>query len=785
MTNPLAKQYDITSRENHWREFWDTHNIYAFDEHSDKPIYSVDTPPPYVSADHLHAGHIMSYSQAEFVVRFKRMRGFNVFYPMGFDDNGLPTERYVEKKYNINKNKTSRSEFIKLCLDETRKGAKNYRDLWYLLGISVDWSKTYSTINPNAQKISQWSFLDLYKKGLIYRKEQPMLWDISFQTALAQTDLEDSEEDSFLNDIEFKAENGTSLIISTTRPELIPACVALFYNPNDTRYTHLAGQKAIVPISGHKVPILTDEKVALDYGTGLMMVCTWGDNEDIEKWQIHKLDTRCLFDEKGIVNANGGAYQGVHIAKLRPQILEDLDKMGLLKAKKVITHTIQVSERSGIPVEFVMSKQWFINILDHKEELLEQGKKLNWYPTKMFSIYADWVNSLKWDWCLSRQRFYGVPMPIWYKKTTGEVVLPDESELPVDPTEYTPKGYQKEDLIPETDVMDTWMTSSMSPSIGAQLVSDPDLQAKLYPSSLRPQAFEIIRTWLFYTVVKSLYHHQNIPFVDVMISGHGLDDKGRKISKRLGNYVQPDKIVAEYGSDALRYWATGATLGESLRYSQEEIKKGKKTVTKLFNSAKFCEMHLPKNLELDLNKLEASDRYILYRLNQTIVSATEFFDKYEYSKARDIIDKFFWTDLSDNYVEFIKYRLYDENDSESKLIARKVLANVIRRVIGLYAPILPFITEEAYQALFRDNTTPKSLHLTAWPQVIELNYSDQEAQEFKEILKVVEKVRGYKSSNGISLGKEIEEYTYQGSAFLKNHTDFLQRALRVTHLIVE
>jgi valyl-tRNA synthetase len=784
----IPSKYEITEREAYWREFWAKHNIYAFDENSDKPIFSVDTPPPYVSADHLHPGHIMSYSQAEFVVRFKRMQGYNVFYPMGFDNNGLPTERHVEKKYKIkNKDAISRSEFVKLCLEETQKGIETYRNLWSLLGISVDWSKTYSSIDPHSQKISQWSFIDLYRKGFLTQREEPIMWDISFQSALAQTDLEDSEQDSHLNDIIFKSEDtGESLIIATTRPELIPAAVALFFHPEDSRYQHLIGTKAITPISGHTVPILTDETVDREFGTGLMMVCTWGDSEDIAKWKKYKLDTRLIFNERGILGELTGAYAGTHISKLRNTILEDLKAQNLLIKQTPITHTIQVSERSGTPIEFIITKQWFINVVEHKDELLEQGRKLNWNPKRMFSIYSDWVSSLKWDWCISRQRYYGVPIPVWYHRETGEIILPQEDELPVDPTEYTPRGYKAEDLIPEQDVLDTWMTSSMSPEIGAKLVSNPDIAAKLFPSSLRPQAFEIIRTWLFYTVTKAYFHYNTLPFTDVMISGHGLDNQGRKISKRLGNFTPPEQTIATYGADAMRYWATGTTLGENIRYNEEEIKKGKKTVNKLFNAGKFAEMHLVNfTLPDTAPELELIDKWILSELNQTITIATNSFEQYEYYKARTTIDQLFWNKFTDYYLELIKYRLYDETPEgqNSRLAAQYTLHIYIESLLKLYAPILPFITEELYQGLYSD-TQYKSIHNSVWPQSQpEFNLSDTEQALMTDILSIVEAVRAYKSQNSISLGKEIESFTYTSTQDLSPYEIFLTKALRVGKLV--
>jgi len=790
MGGNIAKKYPITEREQHWRDFWHEHQVYAFDLHSDKPIYSVDTPPPYVNADHLHSGHIMSYSQAEFVVRYKRMQGYNVYYPMGFDDNGLPTEKFVEQKYNLDKDSINRSDFIAKCLEETEHGIQTYRELWDRLGISVDWNYTYSTIAPHATKNSQWSFIDLYQKGLVVERKEPIIWDTEFQTALAQTDLDEKEEEGTLNDIEFKAQDGTPLVISTTRPELIPACVALFYNPEDERYQHLNGQKAIVPITEHEVEIKPDEAVNMEYGTGLMMVCTWGDTEDIDKWKRHNLETRCLIDEGGTVNETGGPYQGMDIHNLRDTILEDLREAGVLQNQEEITHVVQVSDRSGRPAEFVMTNQWFVRVLDYKEELLEQGRKLNWYPEKMFQAYQDWVESLKWDWCISRQRYFGVPLPVWYHVETWEVIVPEEDELPVDPTEDTPRGYKPEEVTANPDVMDTWMTSSVSPLIASGLVKDEDVRSRLYPMTLRPQGLDIIRTWLFYTVTKSYYHHDILPFRDAMISGQGLDSEGRKISKRLQNFTDPHEIMAEYGADALRYWATGANLGENLRYSEEVVKKGKKTVTKLFNVAKFADMHvshLAPEQQGTLPETPASeDRWILHHLNQTITTVTQAFEEYEYFKARSAMDDFFWHYLTDNYMEFIKHRLYDKTGDEgeaSRDAARQVLYIVLKDITKLYAPVMPYITEEIYQSLFRNHEGEVSIHRTEWPVVDEsLTTSSEFLSEFNHVLEAIEAVRRYKSQNEIPLGKELEEFSYEGPDVLRRYKPFIERAVRVKTL---
>jgi len=684
----LAETYDIQKRENHWQKYWQKNKIYQFQPKSEKSVFSVDTPPPYVSAEHLHVGHIMSYAQAEFIVRFKRMQGFNVFYPMGFDDNGLPTERFVEKKYKLDKSKVSRQDFIKLCLKETKTGAQNYKKLWHLLGISIDWSQTYSTIDDRCRKISQKSFLDLFKKNLVYRAEQPTMWCPACQTALAQADLEDKQERTYLNYIKFFPVGNAdlrSLQIATTRPELLEACVALFYNPQDQRYQNLKTAK--VPIFNFEVPVLTDKNVDPKFGTGLIMVCAWGDTEDIRKWQEHKLETRPIFTEK---------TKPEEILKKRQDILEKLKQKNLLIKQEQITHALNVHERCETPVEFVLTKQWFIKILENKNDLLKRGEELKWFPEFMKRRYFDWVKNLKWDWCISRQRYYGVPFPVWYCQNCGGIILAENKNLPVDPTE-TKKICKKckKLALPETDVMDTWATSSMTPEIIGK-----------FPKTLRPQAFEIIRTWLFYTIVKAHYHHNSLPFRDVMISGHGLDEQGRKISKRLGNYEDPQKIITEYGADALRYWATGARLGQNMRYSEKEVQKGKRTVIKLFNASRFVLINL-KDFKPNKNfkPQNPADKAIFEKLQETIKQATDYFEKYEYSKARDIIDKFFWHEFCSKYIELSKNRL----DQDNKNCLYFCLINILK----LYGPILPFITEEIWHKL----GNKKSIHLSQWPGI--------------------------------------------------------------------
>jgi len=773
----FPKSYDFKESEKKWIAEWEKNKYFEFNRQNKGEIFVVDTPPPYVSADHLHAGHIMSYAQAEFIVRYKRMRGYNVFYPMGFDDNGLPTERFVEKKYNIDKSKTTRSEFIELCLKETEKGIQTYKNLWNSLGISVDWSKTYSTIAPLATKVSQKSILDLYKKDLLYKKELPILWCPFCQTAISQSDLEDKTRDSKMNYLNFSLPNKEKLLIATTRPELIPACVALYVNPEDQRFNKLIGQKAIVPLMDYEVPILGSEKVDQETGTGLMMVCTWGDQEDLEKWRTDNLETRNILTVDGKLNSLAGKYQGLTIKEAREQILNDLKENGLLEKQEPIEQTINVHERCDTPVELIQSKQWFIKIADQKEKWLELGKKIKWHPDYMINNYELWVNSLKWDWCVSRQRFYGVPFPFWICEDCQEIILADEEDLPINPFEQQPKikecpKCKSKNIKPETDVMDTWATSSCTPFLLRELGQSNDL----FPVDLRPNAHEIIRTWDFYSIVKGYYNFETIPFKNIMVSGHGLDEQGKKISKRLGNYVPSDQLIEEYGADAVRYWATGAGLGQNLKFSPTEIKKGKQITTKLWNAAKFVLTMSEDFNEADNLIFEPADLWIIEELNKTIEESTKYFDEYQYAKAKTGIEEFFMSKFADYYLEFVKYRLYG-NEIESKRSAQKTLNDVFINILKLYAPIIPFVTEEIFQYFSSEQT----IHLSAWPEKINID-SNLDISDFSEAVAAVDEIRKYKSENKISLGAEIEEYKLKTKVNLEKYKTFIAQAIKVKNL---
>jgi len=754
---PKPQRYNPAEAEPRWQAFWEKEGIYRFDDQdTEREVYSVDTPPPTVSGK-MHLGHSFSYAQQDYMVRFQRMRGKNVFYPFGTDDNGLPTDRMVEKAKKVRSSDFSRDEYRKLALGYVNETKPAFIADWKRIGMSCDFTISYSTIDPHCQKTGQKSFLDLYKKGLLYRKETPVAWCPNCRTAIAQAEFDNVDMQSHFNDIVFKS-GGKDLVIATTRPELIPACVALFAHQDDERYKPLKGKSAKVPLFGHEVPILFDEAADPERGTGLMMCCTFGDKEDIEKWYKYQLPLRVVFTPDGKLNALAPGYEGLTIKDARAKIIEDLKAKGLLVAQKEITHAVNVHERCGTEIEFLKTTQWFINVLDRKEELLAAGDSIAWYPAHMKVRYQHWVENLNWDWCISRQRSYGVPFPVWYAKD-GSIVVADESELPVDPTVTKPKGRESEDLTPEMDVMDTWMISSVTPQIVLDWVEDGKERMNLFPMTMRPQAHDIIRTWAFYTITKGVYHHGKAPWRDIVISGHVLDPKGNKMSKSKGNAVAPQAVLEKYGADALRFWAAGVKLGDDLPYMEKDVETGKKTVTKLWNAIKFCIMHLQDYTEWE-GELAVLDKWLLSKFNRIVKECTEHFERYEYSKTKLETEKFFWMTFCDYYLELVKDRLYSpEKYGELSLSAKHTLYSVSLGILKLFAPIMPHITEELYQLYYKEKDGAQSIHVSAWPESRD-ELKDEAAEAIgDEVVQIVAAVRKFKSEHQLSMKAPLKKLT--------------------------
>ncbi len=774
----IPDHYNAKDAEPKWQKYWEENKVYEFHPDPKKETYAVDTPPPTVSGK-MHLGHAFSYSQQDFIVRYQRMKGKNVFFPFGTDDNGLPTERLVEKKKNILSTKMSREEFVKICNEVIEQEKPIFIQSWKEIGMSADFKRSYSTINKHCQIISQASFIELYQKGLIYQQESPNTFCVSCQTAIAQAEFENIEMTSHFNDVAFKC-GGKDLIIGTTRPELIPACVALFYHPDDVRYQSLKGKFAQVPLFNYEIPILSDESVDKEKGTGLMMVCTFGDKDDVDKWYRYKLPLRVVIDKQGRMNELTGEFKGLKLKEARKAILDRLREQKFLLRQQDIVHPVNVHERCKTEIEFLKTKQWYIRILDKKEELLEAANSITWYPPHMKVRYDHWVQNLNWDWCISRQRHFGIPIPVWSCEKCGKHVLPDLKELPVDPSMQKPTkkcSCGSTALVGEQDVFDTWATSSVTPEIAGNWLhqGEYDFQFDVKkPFALRPQAHDIIRTWLFYTLVKSWYHHHRVPWERVMISGHAQDPQGRKMSKSLGNIIEPQAIVQKYSADALRFWAAGSKLGDDLPFLEKDVVTGHKFITKLWNASRFCLSHLedypsPAKVMEQEKITEQFDAWLLSKLQKLIQECTETFDHYEYVKVKMEVENFFWHTFCDHYLEIVKDRLYNptKRGTAARHSAQHTLYTTLLSVLKMMAPILPHCTEEIYQLYFAEKEftgkgvaqkeKQKSIHLSAWPE-FNKRLIDEKAELAGEIgVDIINTVRKYKSSQQWSMKQEIKE----------------------------
>jgi valyl-tRNA synthetase len=758
----LSKKYNPIDAEKKWQKYWQDMNIYKYDPSSVGEIFSIDTPPPTISGS-LHIGHIFSYTQAEMIARFQRMQGKNVFYPFGFDDNGLPTERLIEKEEGIRAVDMPRSEFTHKCLSTTKKYEDEFKSLWLSMGFSVDWSLQYETINPKVQKISQKAFLDMARSGKAYIKESPVLWCTTCQTSIAQAELESTDIETTFNYIPFMV-GEEELLVATTRPELLYGCVCLFINPEDNRYSKYIGNKALVPLYNYEIPILSDEKVSLDKGTGVVMCATFGDTTDVEWYEKHKLPYRKVIGADGRISTDVPLIGELKVIKAREVIIALLRENNLLRKSESITHTVSIHERCGKPIEIIPSRQWYIDILSEKDRYLKAAEEINWYPASMKNRYTTWVENLKWDWCISRQRYFGIPFPLWYCSKCGKPIFAKDEELPINPLEAKLSSAcccGNEEFTPETAVFDTWATSSLTPLINSKWASDDDMTDKLLPMGMRTQAHEIIRTWAFYTIVRSLFHTGSLPWKDVMICGFVLAKKGEKISKSKNNAVSsPSELIQKYSADALRYWAAGARLGTDTMFSEEDLKASNRFITKLWNAAKFCIMQLEGYNGEKPQELLPIDKWIMESLKKTEKLAIENLNQYEIGLAKHEIDEFFWNDFCDNYLEIAKDRLYkpEIHGEAEKLSGQYALYNILLELIKLYAIYVPHITEEIYQAYFKDFEGTSSIHKMEWN--CSLDNIEEDLLSFGDNIKLlIGEVRKYKSERNLSLKDAISSIT--------------------------
>ncbi len=760
--------------ETKWQSRWESDGTYRFDRSSARPdVYSIDTPPPTVSGS-LHVGHVFSYTHTDIVARFQRMRGKSVFYPMGWDDNGLPTERRVQNYYGVRCDPSlpydpgfqpppkpdkqpvpvSRPNFVELCVRLTGEDERVFEQVWRALGLSVDWSMMYSTIGPDAQRVSQRSFLHHLAAGAAYQLEAPTLWDIDFRTAVAQAELEDREVAAAYHRIRFAHADGSGYVeIDTTRPELLPACVALVAHPDDPRYQPFFGREVITPLFGVPVPVRPHPLADPEKGTGIAMICTFGDVTDVVWWRELHLPVRAIIQPNGALkpvlwgspgwesrDASLAAERyaslvGLSAAKARTKVVEQLTEGGdLIGQPRPITHHVKFFEKGDRPLEIVTSRQWFIRTLDLKAPLIERGRALHWVPAHMVARYENWVNGLNTDWCVSRQRFFGVPFPLWYKlREDGSVdhtsrLVPSEARLPVDPSTDVPDGYRADErgapggFVGDPDVMDTWATSSLTPFLVCGWGRDEDLFQRTFPMDLRPQAHDIIRTWLFSTVLRSHLEAGALPWANATISGWVLDPDRKKMSKSKGNVVTPMALLDEHGSDAVRYWAAKGGPAVDTAFDPGQMKVGRRLAIKLLNASKFV---LAKP-EPAGQVSEVLDRAMLWRLADLVRQTTRHLEAYDYAAALRETEDFFWW-FCDDYIELVKRRRTGSDAAAASAVT--ACSTALSVMLRLFAPFLPFVTEEVWSWW-----QAGSVHRSAWPAAADVEAGLDPASRVPDVL---------------------------------------------------
>ncbi len=782
----LDKKYNAQEKEEKWVNYWKENKIYEFKK-DQREVFSIDTPPPTVNGK-IHIGHIFSYSQTEMIARYKRLRGYNIFYPFGFDDNGLPSERLVEKEQGKKAHEIGREAFSKLCYQTTDKYEEEFQTLFSKLGVSTDWNIHYKTVSPKTIKISQKSFLDLIQKGHCYHKESPALWCNECLTSIAQAELETKTIKTTFNYINFKTvETDEEFTIATTRPELLPAIVCVFVNPTDEKHNHLIGKTAHIPVINVDVPIMADEKVDKDKGTGVVMCCTFGDQTDIEWWKKYNLPLKYILTDDGKIIDEIPNYGGMKIKEARKKIIEDLQSAGCVVKIEDLEHEVQTHERCGKEVEYSVMKQWFINIIDHKEDFLKIGNEIKWYPAHMHTRYNEWVNNIAWDWCISRQRYFGVPFPVWYCKNCGNPVFAKEEDLPVNPLVDNPPittcpKCNCNEFVPETDVMDTWATSSTTPLINMRYKEKDNLEDILTPMSIRTNASDIIRTWDFYTIVKSFYHFGQRPWNNIMISGFVMANKGEKISKSKGNTkLEPLELINQYSADVVRYWAGSGRLGTDISYSEETLLRGKKLINKIWNVSKFIEMHLEDYVDKDFNDFEYIDKWIIGSFMDMETQYINYLEQYEMGLALNTLEKFFWN-FCDNYIEIVKHRLYrpEEFGTKARYSGQKTVYLLLYKLLQDFSIYFPFITEEIYQELYHD---AKSIHLTT---ITPLNYDfAKEVKNGNNIIEIISAARGEKTNHNVSLKTPIKQLDISVDEQLKNAISSAIKDIKATLFIEE
>jgi len=767
----LPKRCNILQIEEKWQRKWEEMGIYHFNwEDTQRPVYSVDTPPPYPSGD-FHMGNVLNWTYFDIVARFKRMRGHNVLFPQGWDCHGLPTEVETEEYYGIKRTEVPPEEFRKLCEQFVNKYVGVMKKAIIRLGCSIDWTTEYKTMDPNYWGKTQLSFILLYRKGFIYQGTHAVNWCPRCETAIADAEVEHETKEGTLYYIKFRLERNKIFTIATTRPELLPACVTVAVHPNDERYQKYIGEGIIVPISGRSVKIIDEDIVDPNFGTGVVMICTYGDKADVKCVAKHQLPVIICINEAGKLNENTGKYAGMTIVKARKAVVRDLEKNGLLEKSRMIQQEVGVCWRCKTPIEILERKQWFMKTRMLTDVVEKKALEITWYPDHMKTRLIDWAKSLDWDWVLSRQRIFATPIPLWYCKNCEEIIVAEPEWVPTDPKVEKPKmdrcpkcGF--EEFVPETAVLDTWFDSSITCAVHAGWPNRKDWR-KRFPADVHPSGADIIRTWAYYLMVRHLALFDETPYKSCLINGMVLGTDGRKMSKSLGNYIATPKVFGKYGADATRQWAaSGGATGSDIPFRWSDVEYGWRFLIKLWNAARFASLHLEDYTPREEVELDLLDRWLLSKLERVTQRVTEALENCQFNIATEEARDFTWHVLCDCYIEAMKHRLYKPETfgEKSRRAAQYTLYEAIYQTLQLLAPISPHVTEEIYQAIYAKDKKRKSIHVSPWPS-LEKKKIDEEAEKYGDlIIAVIGEVRKDKAERRMPLNSPIKKLTiYAGS----------------------